>query len=633
MKIIGTAGHVDHGKSTLISALTGIHPDRLKEEKEREMTIELGFGSLTLPNGEEVGIVDVPGHRDFIGNMLAGIGGIDAVLLVIAADEGIMPQTREHLDIIHLLDIRHGIIVLTKTDMIDDPEWLTLVENDIQNLVKQAGIQNFPLVKVSAKKNRGIDELKQIIQQVLAETPQKVDHGRPRLSVDRVFSMTGFGTVITGTLIDGVFEIGDDILCLPSGRKGKIRGLQTHNHKVEIALPGSRTAINISGINTEQIQRGDVITKAGDFFPTQMIDALIMTVDQPEFSLKNNTEVKVFLGSAEVVGTLRLLGKEAITNQAEGFCQLQLKEEVIAAKHDRFILRRPSPSETLGGGIVIATDAKKRYKRNDPKIIERLGQVLKGGPAELLANAALGRDITQARELFGLAGLNMDQGLTALQECINDGTLHLMDPIGSSLTAQSSLIHSARFADINHKIEELVQEYHKLYPLRKGIPKEELKSKLNLPTKQLPLFLNQTDFLDGIKYVANKNHQIKFSTEDHRKVNSLISRMESEPYSTPSVADCKFELGEELFNAVLDQGTFKLVSNEVIFLSTTYNEMMKELFTRFPTPDSFTVAQARDVFGSSRKYILAFLEYLDSSGITTRSGDLRQFRINPTHIQ
>jgi len=630
MKIIGTAGHVDHGKSTLISALTGIHPDRLKEEKEREMTIELGFGSLTLPNGEEVGIVDVPGHRDFIGNMLAGIGGIDAVLLVIAADEGIMPQTREHLDIIHLLDIRHGIIVLTKTDMIDDPEWLDLVETDIQNMVKQAGIQNFPLVKVSARKNRGIDELKQIIQQVLAETPQKVDRGRPRLSVDRVFSMTGFGTVVTGTLIDGVFNIGDDILCLPSEHKGKIRGLQTHKHKVEIALPGSRTAINISGITIEQIQRGDVITKSGDYFPTQMIDALINTVDQPEFSLKNNTEVKVFLGSAEVVGTLRLLGKEMITNQSEGFCQLLLKEKVVAAKHDHFILRRPSPSETLGGGIVIATDAKKRYKRNDLKTIERLSQVLKGGPAELLANAALGREITQARDLFGFAGLNVDQGIPALRECVNNGILRSMDPMETSLSAHSNVIHSSRYSEIIHKIEELVMEYHKLYPLRKGIPKEELKSKLNLLTKQLPLFLNQTDFLDGIKYIANRNHQIKFSPEDQRKANLLISKMEKEPYSTPAVADCKLELGDELFNAVVEQGTFKLVSNEVVFLETTYNHMVNELFTRFPIPNSFTVAQVRDVFGSSRKYILAFLEFLDSTGITTRSGDSRQFRSNPT---
>lgn len=630
MKVIGTAGHVDHGKSTLIAALTGIHPDRLKEEKEREMTIELGFGSLTFSNGEEVGIIDVPGHRDFIGNMLAGIGGIDAVLLVIAADEGIMPQTREHLDIIHLLDIQHGIIVLTKIDMIDDPEWLKMIESDIHDLVRKTGIQHFPLVKVSARKNLGIDELKETIQKVLADTPQKIDRGRPRLSVDRVFSITGFGTVVTGTLIDGVFKIGDDILCLPPKRKGKVRGLQTHNHKVVSAYPGSRTAINISGITTDQIKRGDVVTKPGDYTTTKLIDVLLKTIDHPELSLQNNLEVKVFLGSSEVIGNLRILGVEALNNGKEGFCQLVLKENVVASKNDRFILRRPSPSETLGGGVVIATDAKKPYKRNDPKTVERLGQILKGEPVEILENAAMGRGITQARELFLLVGLDTERGLIALVECIKNGKLVTIDREGSPITEISNVIHPAKLAEILRKLNEFVENYHQVYPLRRGIPKEEVKSKLDLPAKQFMLFVDRTELIDSGKYLANKNHQVKFSGDEQRKVDSIIRLIEKDPYATPTIQECKENLGDELYNALVEQSILKPVSNDVLFLEQTYQEMIEVLYNRFPVPQNFTVAQVRDLFGSSRKYILALLEFLDSAGITTRSGDVRQFRINPT---
>lgn len=630
MKIIGTAGHVDHGKSTLISALTGIHPDRLKEEKEREMTIELGFGSLTLPSGEEVGIVDVPGHRDFIGNMLAGIGGIDAVLLVIAADEGVMPQTKEHLDIIHLLNIQHGIIVLTKTDMIDDPEWLQLIELDIKQLVKEAGIENFPLVKVSARKGQGIDDLLRTIEHILAETPQKPDHGKPRLSVDRVFSMTGFGTIVTGTLVDGTFNVGDDVVCLPSGYKGKIRGLQNHNQKINSASPGSRTAINISGINVDQIQRGNVITKPQQYGSSKLLDATLNMVKLPEFTTKNNADVKVFLGSSEINGTLRLLGRDTINNAQEGYCQLILKEPIVAAKYDHFVLRRPSPSETIGGGQIIATDPKKRYKRADPQVIEQLKKVLKGSPSEMLTFASVGKGVLQARELFALCNLDTQAGMDALRECIQDGTIQAFTA-DQPLAETTYLINSAGRRELSNRILELVTEYHKTYPLRKGLPREELKSKLKVATKHMPFLLSSLEgVIDTGKYIAASDHEARFSEVENIKAQNLIRIFESDPFAPPAISECKEKTNDEIYSAMVDKGMLRPVSNDVVFLEVTYNKMVEELYRNFPMPSEFTVGQVRDLFGSSRKYILALLEYLDSSSITIRSGDARKFRVDPT---
>ncbi len=303
MRVIGTAGHVDHGKSTLIEALTGTHPDRLKEEQAREMTIELGFGWLTLPNGEEVGIVDVPGHRDFIENMLSGISGIDAALLVIAADEGVMPQTKEHLAILDLLQIPAGLIVMTKTDLASDSGWLDLLEADIRSAVSKTVFKNAPIVRVSARTNAGLKELTTDLQALLENKPARLDLNRPRLPIDRVFSMSGFGTVVTGTLSDGHLSIGDEVEILPSGQKGRVRGLQTHKKKEETAIPGSRTAVNISGVDTELVRRGEVVVHLNQYQSTRRIDARFRLLNDIEISIQHGDEVKFFVGASETMTT------------------------------------------------------------------------------------------------------------------------------------------------------------------------------------------------------------------------------------------------------------------------------------------------------------------------------------------
>jgi selenocysteine-specific elongation factor len=378
MRVIGTAGHVDHGKSTLIEALTGIHPDRLREEREREMTIVLGFAWMTLPDGEEIGIVDVPGHRDFIENMLSGVGAIDAVIFVVAADEGVMPQTREHLAILDLLQIQGGVVALTKTDLVDDPDWLDLIEEDLKDVLAGTILDSAPIVRVSAKNGEGISALLEILSDTLADKPPRPDLGRPRLAVDRVFTMSGFGTIVTGTLTDGQLQVGEEVSILPQKLRGRIRGLQTHKRKEQTAVPGSRTAVNISGLDVEQIQRGDVVAYPGDYQPSRRLDVhfrMLSDVSQP---LRHNTEVKLFVGASEVVGRLRLLGTDVLKPGEEGWLQLELGSPVVVVRGDRYILRRPSPGETLGGGIILDPQPPGRHKRFDAKVLERL-EALVGG--------------------------------------------------------------------------------------------------------------------------------------------------------------------------------------------------------------------------------------------------------------
>ena len=408
MRVIGTAGHVDHGKSTLIAALTGTHPDRLKEEQEREMTIDLGFGWLTLPNNEEIGIVDVPGHRDFIENMLAGIGGIDAALLIIAADEGVMPQTKEHLAILDLLQIPAGIIVLTKIDLIPDNDWLDLIESDVRTAVKETILQDAPIVRVSARTGSGLNDLTATLVSILSNKPERLDLGRPRLPIDRVFTMSGFGAVVTGTLSDGHFSIGDEIEILPDGFKGRVRGLQTHKKKEETAQVGSRTAVNISGIATEQIRRGEVLVYPNQYQSTRRVDARFRLLKDVSSPLKHSSEVKVFIGTSETIANLRLLGVDELAPGDEAWIQLELRDPIVAVRGDRYILRRPSPGETLGGGIIVDPQPKGRHKRFDADVLKSLESLTQGSPADILFEAALATSIASPKEIIARSHLEKD---------------------------------------------------------------------------------------------------------------------------------------------------------------------------------------------------------------------------------
>ena len=630
MRVIGTAGHVDHGKSTLIAALTGTHPDRLKEEQEREMTIELGFGWLTLPDGEEIGIVDVPGHRDFIENMLAGIGGIDAALLVIAADEGVMPQTKEHLAILDLLQIPTGLIALTKIDLASEPEWLALIETDIRATVAGTVLENAPIIRVSARNKTGLDELLASLTQILQEKPDRLDLGRPRLPIDRVFSMPGFGTIVTGTLSDGQLSIGDEVIILPSGQKGRIRGLQTHKRKEETAVPGSRTAVNISGVATEEVRRGEVVTHPKQYQPTRRVDASIRLLKDISQPLKHATEVKVFVGSSETMAITRVLGVEMINPGEEGWIQLELRDPVVAVRGDRYILRRPSPGETLGGGVIVDNQPKGRHKRFNEKVLKSLAALAAGTPADILLEAALALNAASIKEIVTRSRLEAEPATQALQELLDDGQLLQLEDGSSTISSDILVIAAPHWNTMRDTAIQMVQAYHKNSPLRRGIPREELKSRLKLQPRAFNALVKklvvENEIVEAGNALAVVGHEIRFDSVQQAKVQGLMRKFAQNPYSPPSVKESQAEVGEDVVNALVGLGQLRQVSQDVVFRTEDFEQMVAKVRAFITDNGQMTVADARDLFNSSRKYMLALMEHLDATGVTIRDGDFRKLR-------
>jgi selenocysteine-specific elongation factor len=635
MRVIGTAGHVDHGKSTLVEALTGIHPDRLKEEREREMTIDLGFAWLTLPDGEEVGIVDVPGHRDFIENMLAGVGGIDAALFVVAADEGVMPQTREHLAILDLLQVQGGVVALTKVDLVPDRDWLVLVEDDLRQALAGTVLADAPLVPVSARTREGLPGLLAALQACLSGRPPRLDLGRPRLPIDRVFTIAGFGTVVTGTLGDGALRLGEEVEILPGGLRARVRGLQTHKRKEEVAVPGSRTAVNLSGVNVEQVRRGQVVARPGVYRATRRLDVrfrLLPDVAQP---LKHNMELKLYLGSAEVVARLRLLGVDELRPGESGWLQLETEDEVVAVRGDHYILRRPSPGETLGGGIVIDPFPLYRHKRFSAETLQALAALERGTPADVLEQALQSLGLAPLREALKRAGLGNAAAETAAAELRNTGRMVVLEESAEELSPEGWVASRGYWDQLTSRAIQEVESYHKVYPLRGGIPREELKSRLKLPPRPFALAMHrwavaqslcESQRQDGTPLVCRPGHVIRYNPEQQRRVERLLGRFSLAPYSPPSVKESQAEVGEEVYTALVENGDLVQVAPEVVFNRTGYEGMVAEIRQLLARQGTLTAAQVRDHFNTSRKYALALLEHLDAQGITVRDGDLRRLK-------
>jgi selenocysteine-specific elongation factor len=559
--------------------------------------------------------------------MLAGIGGIDLAMLIIAADEGIMPQTKEHLAILDLLQIPSGMIVLTKTDLASDSSWLELLETDIRLAVSDTVLQNAPIIRVSAKTKDGINSLITNLQSLLENKPSRPNLNRPRLPIDRVFSMSGFGTVVTGTLSDGNISVGDEIEILPNKLTGRIRGLQTHKKKEETAQLGSRTAVNISGVDINLIKRGDVVVHPNQYQSTRRIDVKLNVLKDVSQPIKHNDQVKFFVGASETIATLRLLGAEELKAGETGWVQLELKEPIVTVRGDRFILRKPSPSETLGGGVVIDHQPKGRHKLFDEEVIKSLESLSHGSPAEILLEAASALGIASIKDIITKSRLESAQAEIAVEELIKSHQLVVFE---ENKKLESLASTSSNWQMTKEKVLGFVNDYHKQYRLRNGISKEELKNKIKLPAKTFNTILeflitNSQLRITGFA-LSNPEHKIKFNEQEQLQAQKLKRRFESSPYATPSIKECQQETSEEIINALMESGEFIAVSEDVVFLKKDYDEMVAKIKTEIEKKGKVTLAEVRDMLNTTRKYVQAVLEHLDRIGVTLRDGDARKLK-------
>lgn len=626
MYVIGTAGHVDHGKSTLIRWLTGIDPDRLKEEKERQMTIDLGFAWMTLFSGEDVGFVDVPGHQDFIENMLVGIGGIDAVLFVIAADEGIMPQTREHLAILNLLKIKRGLIVLTKIDLINDPEWLDLIKNELLEFTKGTFLENVPIIEVSATADTGIDRLTKSLDSMIQNCPPKQNVGRPRLPVDRVFSLKGFGTIVTGTLLDGELVAGEQVVILPEKISTRIRGLETHKKKVEKAKPGSRTAVNLTNVDVSQIRRGDVITLPGQFEPTGRIDAVVEVLKDANAAIKHNDQVKIFIGTKQAIARVRVIGSMEIFPGQNGYMQLEFDDNLVAYYRDRFIIRRPSPQETIAGGLILDPYPSKRHRRFSRKIVEQFSVMELGSADEILTRLAGEIGPISAKELIDRSGINPLEAFEKLKQLVSSEIVQIK-PINEKLSPDAVLISKSGWQEIETNLVDILKTFHSSNPLRPGIPFDDLRKKLQISPGNWPLIIEVAEKQRIVELAGNAvklpTHEIQFDERQKEKTAKILREFKESPYMPPSIQEIGDKYGTELVQALIDSGELVKTSNNIVFRSEEYEKMLDATKTTIKEIGSINLAEFRDMFQTSRKFALSFLEHLDSKRITVRKGESR----------
>jgi selenocysteine-specific elongation factor len=623
MRVLGTAGHVDHGKSALVKALTGIDPDRLLEEQARQMTIDLGFAWMTLPSGDGLGIIDVPGHLDFIDNMLAGVGGIDAALLVVAVDEGVMPQTREHLQILDLLAVPQLIVAITKADLAVDQESIELVRSEVGDLLQGTRYGRARILAVSAFTGAGLAELIDALDSPSDGEAGPLPNNRPRLPIDRVFSMPGFGTVVTGTLLDGTLRVGDEVELLPGSTHARVRGLQTHKRAVESADPRSRVAVNLSGVRVDQVGRGDVLAHPGADRGTRLLDVSFRALPGQRRGVKHNSSVKLFVGSAQRMARVRVLQGQAVEPGGEGWLQLVLAQPVAVRKGDRFILRLPSPSLTLGGGQVINPQPPRLYKRNDLGVIEGLARTLSGDPGSVLLqiiDASGPLALSAAQVASGMGESEFASALEGLRSRKSVVTLG-----GPGEGAGSWVMGASAWQALWRKAAEIVGTYHREYPLRRGIPLEQLRAQLGPATSPWIEAMVGGGLLKQIgPRVALPEFSIAMRADEAARAKELLASFEASPYKPPSYETCRESLGDELLAALIEGGNLVRVSESVLLDPDSYRSMVDWIEQRLREGGKVTVAEVRDQFSTSRRYGLALLEHLDRRGVTVRDGDFHR---------
>ena len=629
--IIGTAGHIDHGKTTLIKALTGRDTDRLREEKERGISIELGFTYFDLPSGRRAGIIDVPGHEKFIKNMLAGAGGIDVVILVIAADEGVMPQTREHLNILSLLQVKKGIIALTKKDMVDN-EWLEMITEQIRDEIADSFLKESKIIPVSSITGDGLKELIAEIDSVTEVVEEKDTHNVFRLPVDRCFTITGFGTVVTGTLISGSISEGDRIEIYPQKTETRVRSIQVHEKNVKTAYAGQRVAINIANVKLDEIQRGNVLTQPGRMETTMMLDAKLEMLKSADKSIDNRDRLRLYHGTSEIMCRVVLLDREELKPGESAFVQLRLEEETACMKGDRFVIRTYSPMLTIGGGTVLEPNPPKR-KRFKEDVIEELKIKEQGNPTEvveryLIQNSEKYPEKKTIIKAVGNIGVELYNKISA--ELLEKKLIKEF-----KLGDETYVLHFKYLKDVETKLAEILEAYHKRNPLKSGISKEELRTRVleGIKPKLSDLVLGYFEAGGTIKienqYVSQSNFTVQFN-KLQTQIKDVIEKSYSEnrfnpPKLTELAEGSRLDKNQcqLVYNALVEMGKLVKLDEDIAFSTDAYNEALELLRKYIKENGPIQLGQFRDLLGTSRKYAMALLDYFDQNKITKRVGDNR----------
>lgn len=625
--IIGTAGHIDHGKTTLIKALTGRNTDRLKEEQERGISIELGFTYFDLPSGRRAGIIDVPGHEKFIKNMLAGVIGIDIVLLVVAADEGIMPQTLEHLAILDLLGIKKGMVVLTKCDLVDE-DWMELIEEDIRNQINGTFLEGSNIVRVSSTKKEGIEKVVSLIDEYSESMKERDINDMPRLPIDRVFSISGFGTVVTGTLLSGQLKVGDEIQVFPGDKTARIRTLQVHDEDALVAYGGQRVAINLAGVKKDEVHRGSIVAPINSIKESMMLDVKVKLLKSLNHVIDNRTRLHLYIGTEEVLCRIVLLDKEELRPGEEAYAQLRLEEKIASKRGDRFILRFYSPMFTIGGGEILEPNADKK-KRFDNMTIEELQVKELGSSKDILENIILSKnsDFPSLKEISIHTSMLEDNMLNDIKSLEDEGKILLF-----TVTKDLYPVHIDYFNHIKNKIIEAIKDYHERYTIRGGISKEEIRSKIfgNSKSKladQILQTLLDSKFIDQLNDLLKINGFVPSYTKEQQRIINLI--LDSTDYLLPKKEEIIIQLQaskedvDEVYNSMITNKDIIKINDEVYLTTSKYENALELLKKYLITNGSITIGEYRDLLGANRKVSLGILEYLDQLKVTKRDGEKR----------
>ncbi|NOY77268.1 MAG: selenocysteine-specific translation elongation factor [Calditrichaeota bacterium] len=629
--IIGTAGHIDHGKSTLVKALTGMDPDRLAEEKERGLTIDIGFAFY----GDRAAFIDVPGHEKFIKNMVAGVTTIDMAILLVAADDGVMPQTREHLDILNILGIPRGFVVITKVDLVDE-EWIELVEEDVKNLVKGTFLEEAPILKFSAVTNEGLDDIKKTLDEFLAVPPPKRDRGFFWMPIDRSFTIRGFGTVVTGSVLSGRLRAGETVEILPHRRLLKVRGLQKHEHPAEEVEIGDRAAVNLAGIAKDEIERGNVLASPHYGIPTKRIDAKFQLLKNAPKELANQTRVRFHVGTSEIFARIRLLNSDVLYPGQSDYCQLFFEQEIALNRLDRFVVRQYSPQVTIGGGIVLDSHPRLRHKRFSEPVLRHLQKLESSDPKEVLMEfIQMYRFPRILEEIAYGAGMDFSQTQQMIRLLEKENKIQQIH-VGT----KDYILSNETIDYYSKRIPELIEYYHKTHPIEPGIPKAELHHKFNAALEDsvfqtILAHLEQKDLL----VVDNDRVRLKsflwdLDSQLSQKYEAFLSKLTKDAFQTmrPEEYAQFLSIQENTLNNLIQYGKKKgqliVLPGNIVFSYRCVEEAKKRLLAYFETHSEIRLSDFRNLLNTTRKFALPLMEYFDAQEVTERIGDVRVPGVN-----